>query len=165
MPQLSDPRALFVHKLGAALTMEKTVLQMLQKLQRTAQSAELRERFAHHEEETRGQVQNLERTFRALGITPQGERSAAIEGLKTEADELMEQTDDSIVDAVLLSAAAATEHHEIAVYEALLTAAEELDEDDVVSLLQENLDQEEHTLKTVEKAQQKLVRQLAKQSA
>jgi ferritin-like metal-binding protein YciE len=166
MPQISDPKQLFVHKLGATLTMEKTVLQMLQKLQQTAQSDELKQQFSHHEDETRQQVQNLEKIFQALGKSPEGQRCPTIEGLKTEGEEMIEQTDKSIVDAVLLGGAAETEHHEIAVYDGLITLAEELDEqDDVVSLLQENLEQEEHTLKEVEKAQQKLAKELAKQTA
>jgi ferritin-like metal-binding protein YciE len=50
-----------------------------------------------------------------------------------------------------------TEHHEIAVYEGLITTAEAMGEEDVVALLQENLEQEEATL---QKAKQ-MSRQLA----
>jgi hypothetical protein len=56
MPQISSPNELFTHKLGAALTMEQTVLQMLQKLEQTAKDPELKEQFSHHRDETEQQV-------------------------------------------------------------------------------------------------------------
>jgi ferritin-like metal-binding protein YciE len=68
--------------------------------------------------------------------------------------------DDSVVDDVILAGAAATEHHEIAVYETLITHAEELGEPNVVQLLQQNLEQEQHTLEEVTRAQREIVHQV-----
>jgi ferritin-like metal-binding protein YciE len=62
---------------------------------------------------------------------------------------------------VILGGAAETEHHEIAVYETLITHAEAMGHEDVVALLRENLEQEEHTLREV----QQLARQKATQMA
>ncbi len=67
MAQLSSPTELFTHKLGGTLTMEQTVLEMLQKLEQTAKDPELKEQFAHHREETQQQISNLQQIFSALG--------------------------------------------------------------------------------------------------
>ena len=64
--------------------------------------------------------------------------------------------DDSVVDVVILSNAAATEHHEIAVYESLITQAEQLGQPDVVRLLQQNLEMEQHTLDEVKQQQRRV---------
>src|SRR5918911_4190591 len=165
MAQISSPPELFTHKLGAALTMEQTVLQMLQKLEQEAQEPELKEQFAHHRDETQQQISNLQQVFSALGSSAQTQPCPTIEGLKEESEEMISQTSDPLIDAALLGGAAETEHHEIAVYEGLITHADEMGHEDVVALLTENLEQEEHTLKEVEKATKKQAKQLAETAA
>ena len=165
MAQISSPPELFTHKLGAALTMEQTVLQMLSTLEQKAQNPELKEQFAHHRDETEQQISNLQQVFSALGEQAETQPCPAIDGLKEEGEQMISQTSDELIDAVLLSGAAETEHHEIAVYEGLITHADEMGHDDVVALLQENLEQEEHTLKEVEKATKKQAKELAEVSA
>jgi hypothetical protein len=66
---------------------------------------------------------------------------------------------------VILSGAADTEHHEISVCEGLITKAEAMGHQDVVALLQENLEQEQHTLEEVKRASQQLAKELAAQTA
>jgi ferritin-like metal-binding protein YciE len=165
MPELTTPTELFTHKLGAALTMEQTVLQMLQTLEQKAQDSELKEEFSHHRDETERQIANLNQVFSALGEQAQSQPCPTIDGLKEESEMMISQTSDELIDAVLLSGAAETEHHEIAVYEGLITNADEMGQDDVVALLTENLEQEQHTLKKVEAATKKQAKQLAEQSA
>jgi ferritin-like metal-binding protein YciE len=60
---------------------------------------------------------------------------------------------------MILSGAAETEHHEIAVYEGLITEAEAMGKQDIVQLLQQNLEQEEHTLEEVKQATEALARE------
>ena len=165
MPQITDPQQLFTHKLGAALTMEQTVLEMLQTLEQEAQDEQLKQQFSHHRTETEQQVRNLEQAFSALGSPPQSQPCPAIDGLKTEGEQMIAQTSPQLIDAVLLGGAAETEHHEIAVYEGLITKAEAMGEQDIVALLQENLEQETHTLQEVTKRSRQLAQQLARQTA
>jgi ferritin-like metal-binding protein YciE len=162
MAQISDPQQLFTHKLGAALTMERTVLQMLQELERNATDDELKQQFSHHRDETQEQISNLTQAFSALGKQPQEQPCPTIEGLQQESQQMIKQTDRQLIDAVLLGGAAETEHHEIAVYEGLITQADKMGQDDVVALLTENLEQEQHTLKEVQKATQQKAKELAK---
>ena len=161
MAEITSPIQLFTHKLGAALTMEQAVLQMLQKLEQEAKDPELKEQFSHHRDETADQVKNLQQAFSALGKTAETQPCPAIDGLKEAGEQMIGETSNELIDAVLLGAAAETEHHEIAVYDGLITHAEQLGEDDIVALLEENLEQEEHALKEVEKASQREAKRLA----
>jgi ferritin-like metal-binding protein YciE len=163
--QIGDPKQLFIHKLGAALTMEETVLSMLEELEQKANEADLKEQLSHHHDETRQQIANLGQAFGALGIEQKKQPCPAIEGLEKEGKEMLKQTAQELYDAVILSGCAEVEHHEIAVYDGLITMADEMGEDDVVALLEENLEQEEHTLKEVDKAFEKQSKKLAERVA
>lgn len=163
MAQIGDPKKLFEHELGMALGAERKVLATLKKLERSAQRPELKRQFHHHLEETEGQIQNVERALQAIGAQGAHEADSA-NGIAAEGEKLMEKVDESLIDAVLLGAAAKTEHVEIAMYEGLITKAEAMGEDDVVALLEENLEQEKHTLQEVKQAAEKLSKELAAQS-
>ena len=158
---INDPRKLFTHKLGNALSAEKKILTMLRKQEREAMRDELRESFRQHREETEQQIRNIEQAFQALGEKPTGRRSATAEGLAEEADTMLDKVDDELVDAVLLGGAAQTEHFEIGLYEALITQAKKMGEEQVASLLEQNLEQEKKTLERVEQAAE----QVAEESA
>jgi ferritin-like metal-binding protein YciE len=157
--RLNTPQELFSFKLGAALKMENTVLEMLGDLQEEAQRDQLKEQFRHHADETREQIANIERAFQALGEEPDDSPCPAIEGIEKEGKANIKKADDSVVDAVILSGAAETEHHEIAVYEGLITHAEAMGNDEIVRLLSENLEQEQHTLEEVKSATRGVARE------
>jgi ferritin-like metal-binding protein YciE len=156
---LKNPREVFGHKLGSALTMENDVLEMLGDLEGESQREELKQQFRHHADETRQQIANIEQAFRAMGEEPDDSPCPATKGLEADAKANIKMADESVVDDVILGGAAATEHHEIAVYETLITHAEELGEPEVVRLLQQNLEQEQHTLEEVMQAQRQVVHQ------
>ena len=59
---------LFAYKLGTAVTMEHDSLDMLALLEESAASAEVKEMFAHHADETREQIQNLTSVFELTGL-------------------------------------------------------------------------------------------------
>jgi ferritin-like metal-binding protein YciE len=157
--KLTTPEEIFSFKLGAALTMERTNLEMLAELEEKANRPELKQQFAHHADETREQIGNIEQAFAALGEDVDDSPCPAIEGLEKEAKSTIRKTDDQLLDAIVLSAAAETEHHEIAVYEGLITLARARGADKVVGLLQQNLEQEQHTLEEVKSATEKIAQQ------
>lgn len=164
MARISDPKELFEHELGMALGAERKVLATLKKLEHNAQREELKQQFHHHLEETEGQIRNLEQAMRAIGAEG-GHESDSANGIAAEGEKMMEKVDEELIDAVLLGAAAKTEHVEIAMYEGLITKAEAMGADDVVALLQENLEQEQHTLEEVKRASQELSTELAADAA
>jgi ferritin-like metal-binding protein YciE len=165
LPQIKDPKDLFVHQLGEALNMERTVLTMLKKNEQKATEPQLKKLFAHHRDETEGQVKNLEQAFSSLGVKPAGHTCYAMEGMKKEAQDLVDKSPPELVDGVLAGGATHVEHYEIATYEGLITKADAMGADDVVALLHENLEQEQHTLSEVQTAAQTLSKREAQQVA
>src|SRR3954451_297348 len=160
MAQIGDSKKLFEHELGMALGAERKVLATLKKLEKNAQREELKQQFHHHLEETEGQIENIEQAMQTIGAEG-GHESESANGIAAEGEKLMEKVDDELIDAVLLGAAAKTEHVEIAMYEGLITKAEAMGADDIVSLPEENLEQEKHTLEEVKSASEKLSREHA----
>jgi ferritin-like metal-binding protein YciE len=154
--KLETPEQIFSFKLGAALKMEKTVLDMLGELQEKTQRKELRDLFSHHADETREHISRIERSFKLLGEEVDESPCPAIEGIEKEGQATMKKTDDRIVDAVILAGATETEHHEIAVYETLVTNADARGATDVADLLRMNLEEEEHTLEEVKEAAKRI---------
>jgi ferritin-like metal-binding protein YciE len=154
--QINDPRKLFTYQLGTALSSEKKILSMLKKNEKRARGEELKQQFRHHREETEGQIRNIQQAFDALGERVTGHSNPAVEGLAEQADTLYEKTDEQIADSVLLTGAAETEHLEIALYEDLITQARAMGQERVVVLLEENLEQEQHTLQEVKRAFEEL---------
>ena len=161
MAQISDPQKLFQHELGMALGAEKKVLTTLRKLEKRAQRDQLKQQFHHHLEETQGQIKNLEQALQAVGTRVSAHDADSANGIAAEGEKMMEKVGDELIDSVLLDAAAKTEHVEIAMYEGLITKASAMGAEDVVALLEENLEQEKHTLEEVKKASETLSRELA----
>src|SRR3954454_14206513 len=150
--KVENPKELFIHDLGAALTMEDTVEEMLGELTEEANDGELKLQLRHHREETQGQIRNLRQAFQSLGQEPDEQPCPAIEGIEKEGEMNLKMSADELNDAIILAGCAETEHHEIAVYENLIVHAGAMGHDDVVALLRENLEQEQHTLGEVLKA-------------
>jgi ferritin-like metal-binding protein YciE len=164
MAQIQDPAKLFEHELGMALGAEKKVRTTLRKLERLAQREELKQQFHHHLEETEGQIKNLEQAFESIGARAGAHEADSANGIAAEGEKLAEKVDDELIDSVLLAAAAKTEHVEIAMYEGLISKAEAMGEEDIVSLLEENLEQEKHTLEEVTQVSERLSKELATQA-
>jgi ferritin-like metal-binding protein YciE len=152
MPEIKDASSLFVHQLGEALNMEQTVLTMLKRNRDAAQDTEVEQLFADHLAETEGHIANLEQAFSALGEEAAGHTCYGMDGMKKEAEDMIEKITPELLDGALSAGATHVEHYEIATYKGLLTQAEAMGQEDVVALLQENLEQEEQTLAKVESA-------------
>jgi ferritin-like metal-binding protein YciE len=161
MPEINDARKLFVHQLGEALNMERTTLTILKESERAAQEPRLKQLFAHHRGETEGQIANLEQAFSSLGEEPAGHLCHGMDGMKKEGQDMVEKVDPMLLDGALAMAATHVEHYEIATYEGLRTAAGAMGHEDVVALLTENLEQEQHTLREVEQSAQRLTQSAA----
>jgi ferritin-like metal-binding protein YciE len=157
MADITTPRELFIHELGDILYVEEQLVQeVLPKLIEEVQHSEFRTSLENHLEETRGHVTNLEQVFDALGARPEAEKCVGFEGLKQERDELTSKVSDTLIDAVDAGAAARTEHYEIAAYSGLIEKARALGEQEIVSLLDENLKQEKEALRQVESVEKTL---------
>jgi ferritin-like metal-binding protein YciE len=133
------------------------VLDMLGNLEEEAQRSELKQQLRHHAGETRQQIDNIEQVFRALGEEPDDSPCLVTKALDKQAKADIKMADNELVDAVILSGAAETEHHEIAVYESLLAEAEDFRNEEITRLLRQNLEIEQHTLEEVKQQQRQVV--------
>ncbi|MEF2073942.1 ferritin-like domain-containing protein [Consotaella aegiceratis] len=134
---------LFLHTLQDIYYAEKTITKALPKMVKKVASADVKKAFESHLEETKGHVDRLESVFKALGEKPKAEKCPAIEGIVSEAEELMDEIEDTeTLDAALIAAAQAVEHYEITRYGTLVSWAETLGHKEAINLLGETLKEE-----------------------
>jgi len=134
---------LFQHGLKDIYYAENSITKALPEMVEKATNRDLAKALGDHLEETKKQIDRLERAFKKLGQQPQGARCPAIDGLISEAEELSgEVADEQVLDAAIVAAAQAVEHYEIARYGTLIAWAEELGHDEVIRLLTTNLNEE-----------------------
>ncbi|CAM3289578.1 ferritin-like domain-containing protein [Paracoccus nototheniae] len=125
---------------------ERKIASALRKMARAAQSPELKAAFETHEQETQAQYDRLSDVFDAIGKKPRGKTCDAIEGIISEAQEIMDEFKGSpALDAGLLAAAQAVEHYEIARYGTLKAWAKQLGLTDAERLLDQTLQEETAT--------------------
>jgi len=137
---------LFLDTLKDIYFAEQKVLKSLPKMQKAAQSEDLKAAFEKHLGETEGQVERLERVFEIIGEKPKGKTCDAIMGITKEGDEIAKEFKGSpALDAGLLAAAQAVEHYEISRYGTLKTWAGELRLTEAVKLLDQTLNEEKKT--------------------
>ncbi|MFN3351099.1 ferritin-like domain-containing protein [Pseudorhodoplanes sp.] len=131
---------------------ERKILSALPKMAKAVKSNELRAAFEKHVKETEGQVQRLQQVFKIIRQEPKGKTCQAILGLVEEGEEMIEEFADSVaLDAGLIGGAQAVEHYEIARYGTLIAWAEQLGMSEVVKLLQQSLDEEKMTDRSLTK--------------
>ena len=134
---------LFIHTLQDIYYAENQILKNLPTMVEKAGSSELKGAFQKHLVETKNHVKRLEQAFATLGKEVKGTTCAAMDGILSEAKEIMSDCGDAEVrDAAMLSAAQAVEHYEITRYGTLIAWAKELGRNDCAALLQQNLDEE-----------------------
>lgn len=160
---LNTPAEAFNYKLGATLKMENKVMEILDHNIEEAHDERVKALFRHHQDETRRHVANVEQAFGLLGWEVDDSPCPAIEGLEKEGKANAKKSDDALVDAVLLQGAVEVEHHEIGVYENLIINARAMGREDVVGLLQQNIEQEQHTLEEVRQLESQLAAATAHQ--
>lgn len=167
--KVTDPHDLLVYKLSVLLSMEREIERTLPTFEREAQDDELREGFRRHREETARHVENVERAFQILGVEPQGTTVPAMDGLKTQHQGFASVAADDVLpdvlDAVSVGSAAATEHHELAAYEAAITLARGLGLSGVAEILEENLREDEQMLEDTKQIGEKLSKKEAREAA
>ena len=125
---------------------ERKILKNLPKMQRAAQSPELKAAFEKHIGQTEGQIERLQQVFEIFGMRAMGKTCPAIDGIIEEGEEIMDDFKGMrALDAGLISAAQAVEHYEITRYGTLKRWAEELGLQDAVKLLDQTLQEEAQT--------------------
>jgi ferritin-like metal-binding protein YciE len=134
---------LFIEQISDLYDAEQRLTEALPKMADAAHSPALKNAFQTHLLETKGHVTRLERIFQQMGKTPERETCAAMKGLISEGEDMINATGDPHVkDAALIAAAQRVEHYEMAGYGTVRAFAEELGRNDIANELQKTLDEE-----------------------
>ncbi|MEZ6073712.1 MAG: DUF892 family protein [Pirellulales bacterium] len=119
------------------------MLEALPRMEKAATDSSLKEAFRHHLQETKGHVDRLTKIFAALEFEPGGHKCSAMEGLITEASDILKtDAEPAVRDAALIAAAQRVEHYEMAGYGTARAYAEKLGEYDAADALQKSLNEE-----------------------
>ncbi|GAN98513.1 ferritin-like domain-containing protein [Komagataeibacter oboediens] len=134
---------LFVHTLQDIYYAENQIVKNLPTMAEKATDPELKAAFQHHLTETEGHVRRLEQVFQMHDQPVKGVTCQAMDGILSEAKEMIGDCDDpEVCDAAMLSAAQAVEHYEITRYGSLIAYARQLGRPDCATVLQQTLEEE-----------------------
>ena len=134
----------FVDELKDIYWAEKHLVKTLPKMQKAANSEELKQAIEEHIEVTTKHVSRLEQVFEILGKKAQAKKCDAMEGLTTEGQHIVEETEAGTFtrDVGVIMAAQKVEHYEIATYGGLIQLAKTLGHNDIADLLVPTLNEE-----------------------
>lgn len=142
---------LFVEELNTIYDAEKQLIEALPVMAKAAYNENLLEAFDSHLEQTKRQVERLEKVFDRLRIDRNEEQKCeAMEGLVTECNQIIDEFETTPVrDSALIIAAQKIEHYEIASYGSLCELADVLGYTKIAELLDRSLEEEETTDKNL----------------
>jgi len=141
--QAEELRELFVDELQDIYWAEKALTKAIPKMIKNATGSKLKNALQNHLEETENQVTRLEDVFEAIGEKAKAKKCKAMEGLLSEAEQIMDETEKGIIrDEGIISAGQKVEHYEIATYGTLCAFAKKLNETRAASLLHDTLMEE-----------------------
>lgn len=125
---------------------EKQLIRAIPKMAKAATHDDLREAFESHLEETREQVTRLEEVFSAMGEKVKAKPCKGMAGIVEEGSDLLQEHEPgATLDAAIIAAAQRVEHYEIGAYGTCAEWARLLGLDEVVSLLEQTLEEEKET--------------------
>jgi ferritin-like metal-binding protein YciE len=134
---------LFVHTLQDIYYAEQQITKALPKMIAKVTDPQLKEAFQSHLGETKNHVSRVEQVFEMHGESPKAVNCPAIDGIISEANEIMgDASDPEVLDAAALAAAQAVEHYEITRYGTLAAWARQLGRNDCAGVLEQNLQEE-----------------------
>jgi ferritin-like metal-binding protein YciE len=149
---------MFVHELTDMLDAEQQLVEALGKQAEESSRPELQKAFQSHQAQTQKQVERLRQVFEALGEEPENAECKGIRGLIEEHDTFVQEEDpaEDLVDIFNTGAAEKVESYEICAYEGLIRMANLMKHTKASKLLQQNLKEEQQTLKKMQGFSKKL---------
>lgn len=137
---------LFVDELKDIYSAEKQAVKAYPRLTKAVQSEELKQAMQEHLEQTKGQIERLDRIFEILEKRSSGKTCEGMKGLIEEAQTQLEEIEKGpVLDCAIIGALQRVEHYEIAAYGTVATLAEAMGQEEVKELLGETLEEEKET--------------------
>lgn len=136
----------FIDQLQDIYWAEQKLVKTLPKLEDAAHSAELKQAFNSHLQETKNHVSRIEKAFELIGEPAQSKKCHAIAGITDEGEDIIDETEENTAqrDVGLIFAGQKAEHYEIATYGGLVQLAKTLDYEEVAELLSVTLAEEKN---------------------
>jgi len=157
---ITNTQELFLHELAEIYDAEHRFLEGQAVMVDRATDDELQSSIRNHILQTRQHIRNLEQVFRELGEESRRETNEVAQGLVSEAQTSMQETESDVLrDCAIDAAVIKVEHFEIASYRSLVTGARLMGQSKVVDLLNANLGQEEETAQIAEQSAEKLLQE------
>jgi ferritin-like metal-binding protein YciE len=154
---MQTARDLFVHEVQDMFDAEQRLVEALGEQEQESSRPELRKAFASHREQTENQVERLREVFEQIGEQPEETECKGIKGLIEEHEAFKEEDpSEELLDIFNVGAAIKVESYEINAYESLVKLGRELGFKKGVNLLNQNLKEEQQTLKKMEMFSTKL---------
>ena len=149
---------MFVHELTDILDAEQNLIEALGKQAEESTRPELQKAFQAHQAQTEKQAERIRQCFELLGEEPEDAECKGIRGLIEEHDTFVKEEDpaEDLVDIFNAGAAEKVESYEICAYESLVRMANLMKHTKVSKLLQQNLKEEQQTLKKMQAFSKKL---------
>ena len=149
---------LFLHGLSDILDGERQLVEALEKHAEQASRPELKKAFESHRQQTEKQIERLQQVFEEIGDEPEDTECKGIKGLIEEHETFMEEEEPSpdLADIESVIGAAKVEAYEINEYEGLIRLAQQMRHKKAVQLLNQNLREEQQTLKKMQAFGKKL---------
>lgn len=150
-----DIKNFFIDELQDIFNAEQQIIEALPEVVKLAESPDLKEAFRMHLQETRSQVQRLEKIFNQLGVSSGGKVCSTVKDMILECQNVAQKFPQSpLRDAILIAKAQKIELYEVSCYGTLKTFAKDLDLDDIASLLDDTLEEEKKADKKLTKIAQ-----------
>lgn len=163
---MNSMQDLAMQKLQMIYDAENQALQAYPQMVSAISSPQLKQAFEQHMQETQQQVQRLEQLFQQMGQQPTGKTCTSMKGLIQEGQQIIQEGGaPEVLDAAILAAAQAIEHHEIAAYGTARTMAQQLGMQDAAQVLEQTLEEEKRTDSLLTQIAEQNVNQRAQDSS
>ena len=149
---------LFVHELQDMLDAEQQLVEALGKQAEESSRPDLQKAFQSHQAQTQKQVGRLQQVFESIGEEAEEVECKGIRGLIEEHDHFKQEEEpaEDIMDIFNVSAAEKVESYEICAYQSLISLAGQMGHTKAERLLNQNLKEEQQTLKKMQAFSKKL---------
>lgn len=155
---MQSAQDLFMTQLAEIYDAEQRFLQGQQEMLTNATDPQLQDGIQMHIGQTQQHVQRLDQVFGLLKMqAPKKTNEVATALVSTAQQEMSQAGSGAIRDILIDGAATKVEHFEIASYTSLITAAQLMGQQQVTSLLEQNLQEEEQTAKLLQQVAPQLL--------
>ena len=158
---------LLTEELKDLLHAENQLVKALPKMAKAAKDSDLKSAFQDHLEQTKEHVERLKQAFEMLDEKPKAKVCKGMAGLVEEGQEAItegKEMEEASADLALIGAAQRVEHYEIAAYGTARAIAEQMNRQDIVTLLSQTLAEEEKADELLTQVAQPLLEQAAQES-